>query len=159
VQLAVLGFIGLCGVLQGDAGNEDPRWLQVLAGLLVLFALVVACTATALVASAAWPVYGSSAPSTVDPDEHEIRRTSRRLRAGIALTFVAVTALALGAASSWWPAEGRQRGAVEVTTSGGVLCGTLQGGQAGGLVVDVGGRPVLVQMADITQLRPLDNCP
>ena len=42
VQLAALGFIGLCGVLQtGDA--SDPMPLQVLAGILVLVAFACAC--------------------------------------------------------------------------------------------------------------------
>ena len=37
IQLAALGFIGLCGVIQtGD--STDPRSLQVLAGILVLVA-------------------------------------------------------------------------------------------------------------------------
>ena len=30
VQLAVLGFIGLCGVLREGAGSGEPHWLQVL---------------------------------------------------------------------------------------------------------------------------------
>jgi hypothetical protein len=103
VQLAVLGFIGLCGVLQGTAGEDNPRWLQILAGWFVLLALVLSCVATALVASAAWPVYGSTRVDQPDVgDEKEIRRTAYRLRAGIAITFVAVTVLAVAATSSWW---------------------------------------------------------
>lgn len=53
VHLAVLGFIGLCGVLQPGAGSGEPHWLQVLAGLLVVAALGIACVATVLVALAA----------------------------------------------------------------------------------------------------------
>ena len=103
VQLAVLGFIGLCGVLQRDAGAGNPHWLQLLAGLLVLGAFGLACVATVLVALAAWPVY---APRPHDADEDtEVTSTSRRLRTGITLTYVAVAILALATSSSWWPSE------------------------------------------------------
>src|SRR6476469_5318107 len=61
VQLAVLGFIGLCGVLREGAGSGEPHWLQVLSGLLVLTAFGIACLATVLVALAAWPVYAPRA--------------------------------------------------------------------------------------------------
>jgi hypothetical protein len=160
VQLAVLGFIGLCGVLQGDSGSQLPRWLQVLAGLLVLLALFLACAATALVAVAAWPVYGSAARTpAAEPDEEEIRRTGRRLRAGIALTFLAVTVLALGGTASWWPTGGTGGGVVEVTTGGGVVCGTLRDGREGLLGLEAGGRMVLVPLADVQQVRPLGACP
>ena len=57
VQLAVIGFIGLCGVLQGGR-PDNPMWLQVLAGVLALAALAIACVATVLVALVAWPLYG-----------------------------------------------------------------------------------------------------
>ncbi|MGH2897715.1 MAG: hypothetical protein ACRDMZ_03510, partial [Solirubrobacteraceae bacterium] len=56
IQLAALGFIGLCGVIQtGD--STDPRALQVLSGILVLVAFVLACAGIVLVGRAAWPLY------------------------------------------------------------------------------------------------------
>ncbi|HEU0287468.1 MAG TPA: hypothetical protein VFR22_10525, partial [Nocardioidaceae bacterium] len=126
VQLAVLGFIGLCGVLQ--RGHEDlPRWLQVLAAVLVLVALAVACLATVLVALAAWPVYAKAPPS--DDDQVEVRRTVGRLRIGIALTFVAVALTALATTSQWWPTKaesGSSAALVDVTTASGEVCGELQ---------------------------------
>ncbi len=41
IQLAVLGFIGLCGVLQ-RGGRSIPRWIQILAGIAALVALGLA---------------------------------------------------------------------------------------------------------------------
>ena len=158
VQLAVLGFIGLCGVLQGDAGAGLPRWLQVLSGLLVVLALVLACVATALVASAAWPVYAASSPAVGEEDHQEIARTSRRLRAGIALTYLAVTVLALAAASSWWPAHRGADAVVEVNAGGSVLCETLQDSQQGLLRLAVLGRTVSIPLEQVTRLQPLDSC-
>ena len=136
MQLAVLGFIGLCGVLQGAAGQSGPHWLQVLAGLLVLLALALACTATALVATAAWPVHeiedGVAAGAAADELLHH---TANRLRLGIIITFLAVVLLALGATSSWWPEDAAPSGGdaslVEITTDQGAACGTLQDGDPG----------------------------
>ena len=62
VQLAVIGFIGLCGVLQGGR-PDNPMWLQVCAGILALAALAIACLATFLVALVAWPLYGGRRPA------------------------------------------------------------------------------------------------
>ena len=161
VQLAVLGFIGLCGVLakNGDAGN--PRWLQILAGLLVLSALVLSCVATALVASAAWPLYGarrSPAPDSGDAYNDEVTRTGRQLRLGIWLTYVAVALTALGATSSWWPREGPDSTPVEVTTNAGVACGVLRESRPGVLALDSGGRDVVLELSDVVQVRPVSVC-
>ena len=106
VQLAVLGFIGLCGALQSGAASTEPRWLQVLAAVLVLAALAIACLATVLVAGAAWPVGGWRRTATADDGSgEEVQRGGRHLRTGIVLTFVAVGLVALATSSSWWPTK------------------------------------------------------
>ena len=162
VQLAVLGFIGLCGVLQGAAGQDGPRWLQVLAGVLVIVALVLACTATALVATAAWPVHEiEDGLSTGDGAEQALHDTARRLRLGIAITFTAVVFLALGATTSWWPEEGSSSGGtaqVEVTTNQGSACGQLRDGDPGTIAVESSGQLVVVAAGDIVRLRAVDSC-
>ena len=162
VQLAVLGFIGLCGVLQGAAGQDGPHWLQVLAGVLVLIALGLACTATALVATAAWPVHeleeGLSAGASV---EDLLHHTARRLRTGIIITFLAVVLLALGATSAWWPtgeSSGSGAGLVEVTTNQGAACGTLEDGDPGTVTISSGGRQVVVPAGAVVRLRPVSAC-
>jgi hypothetical protein len=163
VQLAVLGFIGLCGVLQGAAGHTGPHWLQLLAGLLVLLALALACTATALVATAAWPVHeledGLPAGTSVDALLHH---TARRLRLGIIITFLAVMVLAIGATSSWWPEDASSGGGraslVELTTTQGAACGTLQDGDPGTVAISSGGQQVVVASRDVVRLRPVASC-
>jgi hypothetical protein len=162
VQLAVLGFIGLCGVLQGAAGQDGPHWLQVLAGALVLLALALACTATALVATAAWPVHEleDGPPSGVAVDA-VLHHTARRLRSGIAITFLAVMVLAVGATSSWWPEEESSSGGgsqVEVTTSQGTACGQLRDGDPGTIAVASSGRLVVIASGDVVRLRPVASC-
>ena len=128
VQLAVIGFIGLCGVLQGGR-PDNPMWLQVFAGLLAIVALVLACAATFLVARVAWPLYGGREPPVTD-EAAAVERDGRRIKRGLVLTFAAVAVLALGTATGWWPQE------------------ETGGGGGGGLVtVESHERPARVRLA------------
>ena len=160
VQLAVLGFIGLCGVLEQGSGADNPSWLQLLSGVLVLAALAFACCATVLIGLAAWPIYGSG---SVEGSDAQIVRTSGQVRVGILLTFVAVAILALATSSAWWPkgtdtlAVGEH--SVEVTTRAGVICGDLGESPGRGLMaVSVGGRFVSLALTDVLAVQPVDGC-
>jgi hypothetical protein len=159
-QLAVIGFIGLCGVLQGGR-PDNPMWLQVLAGLLALTALALACAATFLVGRVAWPLYGGREPRTGD-DAAELARDARRIKLGLVLTFVAVALLALGTATGWWPQNegaGDGGGLVSVQArSGERLCGSLGETSPGNLSVSVDGRPVLVSLDNVAAVSPVDGC-
>jgi hypothetical protein len=152
IQLAVIGFIGFCGVLQSGR-PDNPTWLQVWAGILVLVALVLACVATFLVGRVAWPLGGGG----------DLEHEAQRLRRGLILTFVAVAVLALGTASGWWPQpEGESGGggqdvAVQVS-SGERACGSLAQSDPGTLRVSVNGKPVVVSLQDVTALQPVDGC-
>jgi hypothetical protein len=149
VQLAVLGFIGLCGVLTDESSN--PLWLQWLAGLLALAALATACLATFLVASAAWPLYRGE-PRT---GPEELARTGRRLTSGLALTFVAVALIALSASSGWWPTDDGGDGEVQVrAASGQAWCGSLVASEAGTVAVGTDGRRVVVPIQALASVRP-----
>ncbi len=154
IQLAVLGFIGLCGVLQGNATKDTPEWVGDIAAVLVLGSLVLACLAVAIVGTVAWPVDGAGGG---DQDARMVKG-ARRLRGGIALTFVAVAALAAGATSGWWPGQEAPSSAVEVTTRAGVVCGDLVEASPGSVGVRVGGRTVGLPVGQITSLRPVDGC-
>jgi drug/metabolite transporter (DMT)-like permease len=152
VQLATIGFIGLCGVLQGGR-PDNPMWLQVLAGLLALAALVLACVATFLVARVAWPLYGGR-----EADD-ALARDGARLRKGLVLTFAAVAALALGTATGWWPQPEGGGNLVSVQAANGQrFCGALQEGGDGRLSVSVDGSPVVVSLADVAAVSPVDHC-
>ena len=157
VQLAVLGFIGLCGVLQRGAGSGEPHWLEVLAGLLALAAFGIACVATVLVALAAWPVYAAR-PRAAD-DDGDVASTSRRLRTGITLTYVAVAVVALATSSAWWPTNANAaQSSVEVTTGAGQICGDLASPSGRGVVaVSAAGRVVEIALSDVVSLRPVDG--
>ncbi|WP_432198346.1 hypothetical protein [Streptomyces sp. bgisy027] len=160
VQLAVLGFVGLCGVLK-DSGPAGVPWsIQVAAGVLALSALAVACCAVFLVGFAAWPLYRIAA-RPVAP-----QRISRALRTGIALTFTAVALLALSAAASWWPVKADEvdntgsvtRSLVRVSTKAGTVCGPLSDSDYGFLTLKAGGRTVTMALSDVTVLQPVSSC-
>lgn len=157
VQLGVLGFIGLCGALKGSGGSDDPTWLQQLAGVLVLVSLALACAATVLVATAAWPVYGSARPAM--SAEEEVHRTGRHLRAGIVLTFVAVMVLAVATSSSWWPSNRGKGDLVELSTAGGSVCGTLLESEPGTVAVEASGQRFVVPAGEVVSLLPTASCP
>jgi hypothetical protein len=160
VQLAVLGFIGLCGALQRDGGSSIPGWLQTTAAVLVLAAFALACVATVLVALAAWPIYGSGSGDA--STAAQIGRTSLQLRVGITLTFLAVAVLALATSSAWWPdraAATTDSTAVEVATQTDVICGALGEPPGDGLLtVSVGGRLVALSLAEVISVRPVEKC-
>jgi drug/metabolite transporter (DMT)-like permease len=160
VQLAIIGFIGFCGVLQ-NGRPDNPMWLQVWAGILALAALVLACVATFLVGRVAWPLYRGRHP-VVSDESVELELEGRRLTTGLVLTFAALAALALGTATGWWPqdeADGGGNALVVVqATSGERWCGPLGEAQPGSLSVSVNGSPVVVSLQDVAAVGPVDSC-
>ena len=165
IQLAALGFIGLCGVIQtGD--TADPWALQVLSGILVLVAFGLACAGIYFVGRAAWPLYGAqpqAAPAAAN-DDVAIAVTSRQLTRGLLMTFLSVAALALATATSWWPQEeaggGGGASTVQVQTEDGrTACGELtESAQAGTVRVVTDGQPVTLALDAIASVAPVGGC-
>ena len=165
IQFALLGFIGLCGVLKGTGTPSGPRWLQTSAGILILLALIVACYATFLVGRAAWPLYSATGKwpaASPENGEGELQRTGHSLRMGLALTFVALILAAVGTTSSWWPAKAASSSAlVSVGTTVGVTyCGTLGSEGNGVLVLQPSGqsREVSLPLSNVTTVTPTSTC-
>ena len=163
IQLAALGFIGLCGVIQtGDAA--DPWALQVLSGILVLVAFGLACAGIYLVGRAAWPLYGGEPQTAAVDDEVAIAVASRQLTRGLLMTFLSVAALALATATSWWPQEeeGGDGAATTVqvqTDDGRTACGELaESTQAGTVRVVTDGQPVTLSLDAIASVAPVGGC-
>lgn len=157
VQLAVLGFVGLCGVLQ-EGEPSHPMWLQTLAGVLVLASLLLACVATYLVGRVAWPLYGARRKAADEAEE--LARAGRDLPRGLVLTYVAVALLALGTASAWWPTEEDDAGGlVEARGAAGqTWCGRLAEAQPERLRILTAQRPIAVRIQSLAALRPVDEC-
>lgn len=159
IQLAVLGFIGLCGVLQTGADAPGPGWVESLATVLSVSSLAVAGLATYLVGRVAYPLY--TGPALAGPQQ--VEAASRQLRSGIRVTFAAVGLLAVGGASGWWPAESGATGGealVEVRSGdGGRLCGQLlDGGPADVVRISTDEGAVLIRLSSIASIRPVGTC-
>ncbi len=165
IQLAGLGFIGLCGVIQnGDA--TQPWALQVISGVLVLVAFVLACWGICLVGRAAWPLYRGD-PYAAAGGEAAIATTSRQLTRGLLMTILSIAVLALATAAAWWPKEGAAGGAgagaaaqVEVQTNDGrTACGELaRSPQSGALRVIADSRAVDVALGSLASVAPVGDC-
>lgn len=156
VQLAVLGFIGLCGVLK-PAAESAPGWLQALAGILVVAALAIACLATFLIARVAWPLYTGSKAQADTPAE--LARAGHQLTHGLVLTFLAVGLVALASAVSWWPKPADSGGRVEVQTADGQsFCGRLAESRPGVVRIEMSDRPVVVAIQTLAVMRSVDHC-
>jgi hypothetical protein len=162
IQFAVLGFIGLCGVLKGTGTSGGPRNLQIAAAVLIVLALIAAGYATFLVGRAAWPLYSADRPPPADPSmsgNDEVKRASRSLRSGLGLTFVALILASLAATSSWWPVKGSSAALVSVSTTNGVtLCGTWAGDSNGSLVLQFSGQLDQIPLSQITMVDPTSSC-
>jgi hypothetical protein len=157
LQLAVIGFIGLCGVLQ-DGRPDNPKWIQVWAGLLALVALVLALIAMFVVARVAWPLYGGREPALAEAEAVSLE--GRRLRMGLVLTVASLAALALGTASGWWPQSEEGGGDLVAVQAadGQSWCGALGEAAPGALRIEVEGAPVVVSLDDVAALGPVDSC-
>jgi hypothetical protein len=164
IQLAVLGFIGICGVLRTGSDSNGPQWVRWLSAALALFAFALACLAIYQVGRVAYPFYGAPGPSSVLAGPDGLAASTRRLRTGVRMTYVAVGCLALAAVSGWWPgaaaAGGGAAGAL-VRVSGGSgesACGTLLDGGPGTLRLDTAEGTVSVRLASVLTVEPVASC-
>lgn len=157
IQLAVLGFIGFCGVLWGNEGSAGPAAVQWLAGALVVLAFLLACMAIYLVGRVAYPFYGPGQTAEM-VDEPTMARRTRRLRTGIFGTYLAVAMLVAATLSAWWPAP-PDNGAVVVSDAAGrTLCGHLLQGPAGEIRLATAGGTVTIPLHRVALLRPVGDC-
>lgn len=162
IQFAVLAFIGLCGVLKGVGTSGGPRWLQIVAAILILLALIVACYATFLVGRVAWPLYSADKlppAGSAEMGGDELHRAVRSLRTGLGLTLVALILASAAATSSWWPAK--ETGAAQVTvstTTGFTYCGTWAGSGNGFLLLQFAGQTHGIPLSQIGTVNFTSSC-
>ncbi len=156
IQLAVLGFIGICGVLRA-ASSPAPSAVQWLAAALAVAALAVACLAIFTVGRVAYPVGNAADDASAVPSA---AHAAARLRAGIRLTIVALILVVIAALSGWWPAASSSTAAVAVTgTTGQAWCGPVVNGPAGAISVRTGNGVITVPAQAIAEIRPVAQCP
>jgi len=156
MQMGVLGFIGLCGVLQ--SGNSGiPGWLESLSGLLAGVSFVVACVAMVLVGRVAYPFYGAAMAGS--PDPARVSRMGGQLKVGIRTSFVAVVLIVVSALSGWWPSEGGDAGSVQVRdVAGRTWCGSLTDAPTGSVGVRTADGTFAIRTDAIAEISPVGSC-
>ncbi len=155
IQIAVLGFIGICGVLR-SASSSTPRVVQVLAAILAVAALAVACVAIFTVGRVAYPV--NVATSGADKAK-EISSARRQLHTGIRLTVLALILSVIAALSGWWPKTSTGTNQVALTDgTGQAWCGALINGPDGTVRLDTAQGVISIPTQTIVQLRPVAAC-
>jgi hypothetical protein len=97
IQLAVLGFIGICGILQSS--NSAPRGVQIFGAVLAVSALAVAVTAVFMVGQVAWPLFDQT---NLSPHER-LARAGSALNNGVRLTVIALVLIVVATLMGWWP--------------------------------------------------------
>ena len=99
IQVAVLGFIGICGVLR-TTSTSTPRAVQVAAAILAVSSLAIACVAIFTVGRVAYPL---NASSDAGQRPKEVAEARQMLQRGIQLTVLALILIVIAALSGWWP--------------------------------------------------------
>lgn len=158
IQLAALGFIGLCGVLWSAGESSAPESVGWIAGLLALTAIVLQGVAIYLVGTVAYPFYGVAASARADTDAAKPAAKSRRMRTGIRMTYGAVGLVAVATLAAWWP-HTADSDLVEVRDAAGAsACGELVDGSGGQLALDTADGPVTVSLEAVAELRLVSEC-
>jgi len=155
IQMAVLGFIGICGVLR-TADSSAPRAIQWLAAALAVAALAAASLAIFSVGRVAYPVDDAADGASAPPSAGQ---AAARLRAGIRLTIVAVILAVIAALSGWWPAKASTAAVAITGTNGQAWCGPLVNGPAGAISVRTVNGVITVPAQAIAQVRQVAGCP
>ena len=154
IQMAVLGFIGICGVLR-TTSSPAPRAVQWLAAALAVAALAAACAAIFAVGRVAYPVSDSTDGAGAGLSA---AGAAVRLRNGIRLTIVALVLAVIAALSGWWPSADAAAAVAVTSASGQVWCGPLVSGPAGAVSVRTTNGVITVAAQDIAHVRPAGQC-
>lgn len=156
IQLAVLGFIGFCGILwDGDSiTGAGVQWGVV---ALVALAFVLAVVAILLVGRVAHPV-PVPAPAGEPGGGPSVAETSRRLTTGIRLTYVALALVVAATLSAWLPASPAGGSVVLADATGQTWCGDLVDSPPGEARLVTTDGTVTIPLDRVVLLRPVAAC-
>lgn len=157
IQLAVMGFIGLCGVLRMGEEPAGPEWLSWWSTGMSVAAFVTSIISMWMVGGVAFPLYGG---------EQMPENSGGRLKGGIIMTFVTIVMMALGALGGWWPAtessgsSGSSGSNVEVSDpNGNSACGELMdGAPSGSMWLQTAEGRVTISLRNVTEIRQVSAC-
>ncbi|HZM80087.1 MAG TPA: hypothetical protein VFC19_30500 [Candidatus Limnocylindrales bacterium] len=152
IQLAVMGFIGLCGVLRMGETPAGPEWLSWWSTGMSLLAFVSSLISMWMVGGVAFPLYSG----------HQMpQNATGRLKGGIGMTFASIVMMALGALGGWWPTTGDGGGGnVQVSDAGGnSACGELvQGAPSGSMWLQTDKGRMTVALKNVAEIRQVSTC-
>jgi hypothetical protein len=162
-QVAILGLLGVVGVSRGEAALAalpDPVKYLVLSAVIVAFA--AASTGATLIARVAWPLWREQAALDVNDDlavRESVLRGQRRLRRAVTATVVALVAMGLAFALSWWPADSQKTtNNLRVRSGAETVCGELVTSSGTKLIIKVSGQEIAIPMSSVTTLEPVSSC-
>ncbi len=154
IQLAVMGFIGLCGVLSMGETPDGPQWLEWWSAGMAGLAFVSSLLSTWMVGSVAFPLYGFTNPGEAMPAS-----APGRLRGGIVMTFISIALMVLSSVSGWWPSAAGGDKVQLKDARGGVACGTMvDGAPAGSVWLQTSDRVLKIEIGAIAQMSPVSSC-
>jgi hypothetical protein len=150
IQMAVMGFIGLCGVLRMGETPAGPEWLSWGSMGMSVAAFVASLISMWMVGGVAFPLYGGEQMPANAPG---------RLKGGIGMTFAAIVMMALAALGGWWPSSAGGNN-VQVSDAGGnTACGELvQGAPSGSMWLQTGEGRVTVGLKNVAEIRQVASC-
>jgi hypothetical protein len=162
IQMALLGFIGFCGVLRD--GGSAPSWLQWVAAILAGLALVFAAGAIYNVGRVAYPFYGGTVHHF--DGQQQLESAGSRLRRGIQMTFLSGAAVAIAAVSGWWPGAGGTAAAASTASatvevrdeSGRGFCGQLVEAPQGAVRLDTAQGVITLPLGTVATITPVSGC-
>ena len=156
IQLAVLGFIGFCGIFWDGAGASSL--VAILAAALVVAAFVLANLAIFMVGRVAHPFHDPTNPAGTSSDT-TIDSGTRRLRTGIRLTYLAVALLVAATLSSWLPTSPDDGAVLVEIATGQQWCGQLVEAPRGEIRLSTADGPVPpIPLNSVTLVSPLPGC-
>jgi hypothetical protein len=156
IQLAVLGFIGFCGLFWDGGSVDGLTGLQGLLMVLVALAFLLAIVAIFVVGRVA---HAFQAPAeTTGTDRETVERQARQLHTGIRMTYVAVALVVAATLSAWLPVSADDDAVVMADTTGRTWCGRLVEAPAGEARLITAEGPVAISLDRLALLRPVGDC-
>lgn len=154
IQLAVLGFIGFCGVFWDGGSGASPavQWASM---TLVVVGFVLAVVAVLLVARVAFP---SRVPAGEADRGAAVAEQQRRLEGGIRTTYVALVLVVAATLSAWLPSSPDGGAIVVGDATGTTWCGELAEAPAGQARLSTDDGPVTIALERVALLQPSEGC-
>ena len=155
-QLAVLGFIGFCGLFWDGGSVAGHTWAQGLVMVLVALGFVLAIVAIFVVGRVAHAFEGLA--ETTDPDPESAARQVRQLRTGVRMTYVAVALVVAATLTAWLPPSADDGAVGVAVATGQTWCGQLVEAPAGEMRLATADGLAVIPLDRVVGLGPVADC-